>query len=204
MRVEKIVSNLFESNTFLLFEGDDCLIIDAGVDVKTITSFVGDKRVVGALLTHGHYDHVYNIEEYKQAFNCPIYITKNGLKTAMDKKANYGENFSIKNEQYFNVFDNDIKFKCGEFKIQAYLTPGHSPGGVCYLIGEHLFAGDTLFNGGIGRYDLAGSNKEDLIKSLVKLQKIKFDILHSGHGEDSTYLEQQRNINVYMHFLSKS
>lgn len=202
MRVEKIVSNLLESNTFLIFEGDDCLIIDAGVDVKTLMSFIGDRKVVGVFLTHGHYDHVYYVEEYKKVFDCKVYINNLDKDFATNKELNYG--FAVKDKGIFTTFDKDTTFNIKNFEVNAFLTPGHSPGGVCYLIGEHLFAGDTLFNGGIGRYDLAGSNKYDLIKSLVKLQKIKFDILHSGHGEDSTYLEQQRNISAYLHFLSKN
>ena len=55
----------------------------------------------------------------------------------------------------------------GGQQIQVIATPGHTPGGVCYLIGENLFSGDTLFHGSIGRTDLPGGSFAQLKHSVV-------------------------------------
>lgn len=203
MVVKKCVSNILDSNTFLLFQKDECLIVDAGVDVETLKREIGDKKVVGVLLTHGHFDHTYFSEKYKEEFGCPIYISKDALGVAMDKQLNYGDVFFVNNKDYFSVFNEDTEFECKSFKIKAFLTPGHSKGSVCYLIGKDLFAGDTVFKTGIGRYDLVDSDRSEILDSLKKIQGIDFKILHSGHGEDSTILQQERNLNAYIKYLSR-
>ncbi|MBR3629792.1 MAG: MBL fold metallo-hydrolase, partial [Oscillospiraceae bacterium] len=76
-------------------------------------------------------------------------------------------------------------------------TPGHTPGGVCYLCEGHLFTGDTLFCGGIGRIDLGG-NRKDMLASLRRLTELPFDAeVYPGHGENSTLSDERRN-NPYM------
>ena len=203
MKVKRIESEFLCSNTFIVTEGEQCLIVDAGVKPEVVKKATKNRNVVGVILTHGHFDHVFYAEEYKKLFDCPIYISKQGKITAMDKDLSYGDDFRIKQEGLFNVFDVDKIFKCGDFQIQVIKTPGHCTGCVCYLIDGHLFAGDTLFKTGIGRCDLLNSNKEDMLESLKKLQGLKFKTLHSGHGEDSSFEEQQRNISVFIKYLER-
>ena len=76
----------------------------------------------------------------------------------------------------------------GEFKIELFSAPGHTPGGTCLIIHNHVFTGDTLFAGSIGRTDLPGGNWETLNNSLIRImQVIPSDfVLHLGHGNDTT------------------
>ncbi len=76
----------------------------------------------------------------------------------------------------------------GGLRIKVLETPGHTEGGVCFLIGNHLFAGDTIFRDSIGRTDLPGGNYELLIQSIKKVIFPLGDdlILHPGHGPDTT------------------
>ena len=76
----------------------------------------------------------------------------------------------------------------GEFKIELFSAPGHTPGGTCLIIHNHVFTGDTLFVGSIGRTDLPGGNWETLNNSLIRImQVIPSDfVLHLGHGNDTT------------------
>ena len=203
MKIKRIESEFLDSNVFVLTEGQECLIVDAGVKTSKVKQVVKDKKVIGVLLTHGHYDHVYYAEEYKEKFDCPIYISKQGKFTAINKDLTYGDNFAIKKTSIFNVFNVEKTFKCGNFKIKIYKTPGHCPGSVCYQIGNDFFAGDTLFKTGIGRCDLLNSDENSMLESLKKLKNVKFDVCHSGHGEDSTWEEQQRNIIVHIKFLQR-
>ncbi len=84
----------------------------------------------------------------------------------------------------------------GEFKIELFSAPGHTPGGTCLIIHNHVFTGDTLFAGSIGRTDLPGGNWETLNNSLIRImQVIPSDfVLHPGHGNDITLrVEMEQN-----------
>jgi glyoxylase-like metal-dependent hydrolase (beta-lactamase superfamily II) len=80
-----------------------------------------------------------------------------------------------------------------------FFTPGHTPGGTTYIIEDHVFVGDTLFKGSIGRTDLPGGNWEILNKSLLKMMEtISPDFtLHSGHGPDTT-MKMERIENPFL------
>ena len=80
-------------------------------------------------------------------------------------------------------------------------TPGHSKGSVCYLCGEHLFAGDTLFYEEIGRVDLFGGSMDEMNASLRRLKALEGDYtVHCGHGPDTT-LSHERGYNPYMRLV---
>ena len=87
------------------------------------------------------------------------------------------------------VGDNDT-IDAGGFRFKVITTPGHSPGGVCYLeeTEKIMFTGDTLFAGTIGRTDLLFGEYDDLIRSVMeKLIWLDPDIvIYPGHGPSST------------------
>ena len=81
--------------------------------------------------------------------------------------------------------------------IRVIHTPGHTPGGVCLLVGDTIFSGDTLFAGGCGRSDLGG-DWATLAGSLKRLAAIEADFaVYPGHGE-STTLAHEKHYNPYM------
>lgn len=203
MIIQQIISDNLESNVFVVSEKGEAIIIDAGARLKEVEKAVGENIVVGILLTHGHYDHCYHVLKYASTFNCPVYIQEHGIKTANNPKLNYSESVSIKADSHFVKIRGDKEIKLGHFVIHAYMTPGHSPCGVSYLIGSDLFVGDTVFYKGIGRIDLAESDSIKMLESLKKIIDLKFNVLHSGHGADSTWEEQQRNLGAYIRFLSR-
>jgi len=88
------------------------------------------------------------------------------------------------------------KIIMGGVNINVIETPGHTQGGVCFLVEGHLFSGDTLFSGSIGRTDLPGGDYSVLISSIKqKLISLPDDtIVHSGHGPDTMIgIERQQN-----------
>ena len=77
-------------------------------------------------------------------------------------------------------------------------TPGHTPGSVCLLWEQELFAGDTLFAGSCGRVDLPGGDPAQMLQSLNRLASLNADYrVHPGHGP-STTLSQEKRHNPYM------
>ena len=113
---------------------------------------IDPKEIDLIILTHNHWDHIQNIELFK---NAKIYSSEN-----------LDENTEIK--------------EIPELKILS--TPGHAEEAKCYLYKGILFSGDTIFDKGyIGRVDLPGSSMEKMKESLEKLQKIEYEILAPGH-----------------------
>ena len=85
------------------------------------------------------------------------------------------------------VSDNDV-LKLGELEIQVIHTPGHTQGGVCYLIENNLFSGDTIFRESIGRCDLPGGNFDQILESIEnRIFSLPDDIvIYPGHGYKTT------------------
>ena len=80
------------------------------------------------------------------------------------------------------------------FPINVLFTPGHTPGSVCFHIDEHLFTGDTLLKGKIGRVDLPGGHKKNLLKSLRIISKLpQQTVIYPGHGDSSTIGDELSN-----------
>ncbi len=203
MELRKLTSFFLDSNTFVLSNGGECLIIDAGAELDEIKEVVGKRKVVGLLLTHGHYDHAYYALDVANFFDCTIYAHKNAEVTLSDPKKNYGETFAITDFSRFKFFSNEEKLKIGSFDVSAISLPGHSKCSCGYIVGDIFFAGDTLFSQGVGRTDLFGGSKGELLNSLKKIQTLEFTIVASGHGANSTKQLEQRNLQIFIRFLSR-
>ncbi len=202
MFVERIVSNLLESNTFVVSNGEDAIVIDAGCSIEQVKNVVQGKHVLGVLLTHAHYDHALYAEIYAQEFGCKIYTSSASQEYLKDSDKNYGQ-LKIDDFKDFYFFSKDQDFNFGSINVKAFLTPGHSKCGVCYLIKDVLFAGDLVFKKGIGRTDLYGGSKLQMLESLKRVSAINFNFLQSGHGDESTREEQSRNLKTFIKFLSR-
>ncbi len=204
MEINRLKAEYMDANVFVIIENDNALIIDSGAKLEDVKKVVGSRKVLATLITHGHFDHCYYALDYAKEFNCKVFMNENGKEIASNAKSNYAENgFTIKDFSNVELLSGDGELNILPFKVKYYSTAGHSPCSTCYKIGEDLFSGDTLFSNGIGRTDLIGSNKEDMIKSLDKLSKISFQTAHSGHGDDSDYSRQKRNITLFKRFLTR-
>ncbi len=203
MEILKLLTDKYDSNTFILTEGDFCLIIDSGAKPEIVKNLVGEKKIVGVLLTHGHFDHAYYSKQYYELFGCPVFCHENAKLTMSSPERSYGDDFSLTDLAGFEFLKGDGTLNLVPFEINYYSTPGHSKCSMCFLIGGDLFAGDPLFENGIGRTDLIGSSKEEMIASLEKLNNLEFKQAYSGHGENSDFARQKRNITIFKRFLMR-
>ncbi len=101
--------------------------------------------------------------------------------------------------------DSGDRIAAGEISIQVLHTPGHTPGSQCFLVGNRLVAGDTLFVGSCGRVDLPGSDPAQMYDSLVnKLKRLPEEtVLYPGHdyGEQPTStIGREKQRNIYLRF----
>lgn len=204
MKVTTIVSDILNSNVYIVEKGNECLIIDSGAYLEDVKKVVGDKKVVAVLLTHGHFDHSRFCNEYANYYNCKIFASEQIKLTLSDYEANYSEErVAITDFSRFNFIGQDQTITLGEFEIDCFYCPGHSICSECYKINDILFAGDVLFEKSIGRTDLKYSDKKMMYNSLCKLENVKFEKVYSGHDRPSDYNSQMTNIKVFKRFLTR-
>lgn len=171
-----------DNNIWLIGDDASCYIIDAAHEADPIIEAVGDRKVLGVLLTHGHNDHVTVAPELAERFDAPIFLHPGDdmLWQMTHPEVGYEE---IADQEQFPLPD-------GTFLI-ALNTPGHSPGSTVFYAPEHgvLFGGDTLFNGGPGATgNRSFASFDTIIESLrTKVLELPDDtIVHTGHGDDTT------------------
>ena len=191
------------TNCYLVPSGENrCIIIDIGDGVARLRDTLDSKglKPEAILLTHGHYDHVAGVEEIRSTYGIPVYIHAADEKCLRSGQANLAYQLTDKAfipvAEYQTLSDDDT-LNIGELEITVIHTPGHTPGGVCYQIGDALFTGDTLFAGSIGRIDLGG-NAQDMRASLERLASLCGDYeVYPGHMGSST-LDWERQNNPCM------
>lgn len=192
MNIFKLEPNLGgdECNTYIVENGDSTVIIDCGAKLEDVKKYI-TKKVACILLSHGHFDHIYELENYINEFNCPVYGGEGVVEKLADSKCNLSASFSEK----LVVFGEDVvKFvkeireqllNIGGFDIECITLKGHSECGMGYVIEGNLFCGDTLFCNCVGRYDLYDSSFSALRNSLKKINKLEGIVAcFPGHGED--------------------
>lgn len=192
MRFETIVVGYLETNCYILAdEAGDAAVIDPGADAGKILALIDrmGARPKCILLTHTHSDHVGALEGVRAAWNVPVLLAAEEadfLRVPAAKRIPYKQGSLV--DPVFNTFaDSDI-IEAGSLVIKALVTPGHSPGSSCFLLGDALFSGDTLFQDGIGRTDFEGGSYDAIMSSLKEKILILPDDtkVYPGHGDKTT------------------
>ena len=184
------------------------VFIDPGDEVEQLLAFIAAEQldVTHILLTHAHVDHVSGVAEAKRALGVPIHLHKDDLflyKNAVPHGMMFG--LTVEEPPPVDVFyEGPIAF--GDYSVRVVHTPGHCPGGVCLAISKtgdgsppHLFVGDTLFAGSIGRTDLPGGDYATLLKAITERLFAFPDesIVYSGHGPETT-VGRERQTNPFV------
>ncbi|PSL97597.1 MBL fold metallo-hydrolase [Clostridium botulinum] len=188
MDIKTIPVGIYNANCYLLIDQDKCAIIDPGGDSEDIIKIIEDNNLIPKfiLLTHGHIDHVGGVEAIKDEYNIPFYINRKDEDLIKEAEYIFGNFGKYKNADEYLVEGKE--FQLGNLKIKAIETPGHSPGGMSFLVNNVIFTGDTLFRESIGRSDFIGGSHNTLINSIQsKITVLDPDIyVLPGHGPQST------------------
>ena len=186
------------------------VFIDPGDEVEELLSFVSAEqlRVTHILLTHAHVDHVSGVAEAKRALDVPIYLHNDDMflyQNAVRSGMMFG--LTVEEPPPVDVFyEGEGPIAFGDYQVRVVHTPGHCPGGVCLAVSKngdpsppHLFVGDTLFAGSIGRTDLPGGDYETLLKAITEVLFAFPDesIVYSGHGPETT-IGRERQTNPFV------
>lgn len=205
MQLIQLRTGLIKANTYIIHNGKDAAIIDPGGNEKRILTTLQEHNLnlVQILLTHGHFDHIGAVAALKAATGAKIYIHTADAAMLNNDELNLSVTFRTSvRPSYADVLliDKDtIETPAGT--VLVLHTPGHTKGGVCYLIEDTIFTGDTLFTGSIGRTDFPGGSYEELITS-IKNQLFVLDkdyTLYPGHEESTTLLTEKRT-NPFLEF----
>lgn len=202
----RLVGDIYDSNVFVENIDKNIFIIDAGANFDKINDVTENVRAI--FLTHGHFDHAYFVEDYAKKLNVKIYASEKIREYLEEPKKNYSTDFNcdllkITDFSNFVFLQGDGEVKIDAVVIKYFQMGGHSKSDMCFLIGENLFVGDLIIGRGIGRMDLYGGSKQEMIKSLKKLATLNYKTMHCGHGEDLSKEMADKVISTYLRFLSR-
>ena len=176
VRIHKTVASPYDNNAYIIVckLTNKALIVDTPRDAAAVLGEAQDTDVVSVVITHGHRDHIEGYSEFKAELRAPF-----GLHSSDADRL-------LPHVPDFNLDDADT-IQVGELSVMLMHTPGHTPGGVCLLLGKHLFSGDTLFPGGPGKTPTPEALKQVLTSITGTLFGLPDDTrVYPGHGADTT------------------
>lgn len=176
----------------------EAVIIDPGDEAQRIIKTIRKHSLVPRYIlnTHGHFDHIGAIDAVSEEYPVPLAIHEADafMYTSEEMARMIGRRPPLVKRKPDLFLKEGDHISIGTLTLEVLHTPGHSPGGVCFVSRPyHVFSGDTLFYRGIGRTDLVGGSFEQLAEAIrTKLYTLEDDlIVYPGHGRDSTIIEEK-------------
>ena len=177
MKIESVKVGYLETNCYVLSMNETVLVIDPGDEIEKIIGLIGERKVLGVIITHHHFDHVGALDDLVKRLGVKIYDIHNMC---------------------------EGKIKIGEFEFECIHTLGHKEDEISlYFAKENaLFCGDFIFEGTIGRWDLPGGSFADMVESIKNILIYPDDMkIYPGHGESTFLGVERKNLESYIkHF----
>ena len=172
MKIDIVKVGELVCNCYLLEVNNKILVIDPGDEYNKIINKIGNREVVGIIITHYHFDHIGVLEQLKNKYDVKVY-----------------DRYSM--EDGINKID--------EFTFEVIYTPGHKEDLITIYFKEDkcMFCGDFIFKDSVGRCDLDGGNISEMIDSINKIKFYNRNVvIYPGHG-DKTLLGYEIDNNIY-------
>ena len=206
MNIITVPNGTMQANCYIVETDHAAVVIDPGYLEKQLTAYVAENpnKIKFILLTHRHFDHLNAANALRKMTGAKIVIhelDEGGLYSDLLSLASMAGGFygHADPDAHADVYvDEGDTVTAGEMVFKVLYTPGHSEGGVCYLCGNTLFSGDTLFKGSIGRTDFPSSNNMEMRESLDRLYALPDDtVVYPGHGPMTT-IGHEKQTNMFL------
>jgi hydroxyacylglutathione hydrolase len=186
LRIEQLKLSRWEVNSFIVVcqKTGKSALIDVPPGALTLIKSLEGTALQYILLTHSHIDHIAGLPAFKNRVKAPVAVHAadvGWLESPPDMLLNDGDIISV-----------------GEIKIEVIFTPGHTPGSVCFRIGEYLISGDTLFPGGPGRTETP-ADFQQILKAITEKIFVLPDGtgVYPGHGDSTTIKKEKGEFAVF-------
>jgi glyoxylase-like metal-dependent hydrolase (beta-lactamase superfamily II) len=187
--IHKVVVGPMDNNVYVLRckQTGDAVLLDAANEHDRLLELSKALNVQEVLETHGHWDHIQAVPEMRDAgYSVHVTAADSGMLPSYDQ-----------------LLDDDSVIEVGRLRLKTMLTPGHTPGSMCFLVegSPILFSGDTLFPGGPGNTTFPGGDFPTIIRSLEDriFSKLPADtIVLPGHGDQTTIGEESPHLQEWI------
>ncbi|MAP98720.1 MAG: hypothetical protein CL428_10675 [Acidimicrobiaceae bacterium] len=188
LEIHKVVVGPMDNNVFVLRcrQSGEGLLIDAANEHELLLDLCKNLNVQQVIETHGHWDHIQAVPQVRDA-GYSVHITQADAHML---------------DSYDEILEDDCVISVGRIKLETILTPGHTPGSMCFKVSDKpiLFSGDTLFPGGPGATQFEGGNFEKIIESIDRRLFIldKETVVLPGHGENTTIGDERPHLDEWV------
>ena len=209
MQIVRLPVGILQANCYLAAEDgqeekeSEAVVIDPGAEADTILEAIRSRgfRVKHILLTHVHFDHMQAAGEVAAATGADILVPEGDWPALTDPRLSLCTMMPGSGPQILTATgklrDGDV-VEADSLRLTVLHTPGHTPGSSCFLCGNTLFSGDTLFSGSVGRTDFPGGSFAVLKQSLSRLMTLPGDCTVLPGHDEATTLEKERMCNPYI------
>jgi glyoxylase-like metal-dependent hydrolase (beta-lactamase superfamily II) len=200
---ERYILGPMEVNTYLVYDenSNQALLVDPAEESQQILQRIAelDLKELTILLTHGHADHIYGVEFFRQQLKAPVAISEEDSTMLTDASMNLscylGDSIELSPAE--RLLKDGEKIELGGQIGELRHVPGHTPGSMILVFDHFVLSGDTLFAGSIGRSDFPGGDGKVLVDAIKrKIFSLSDRIVLPGHGPETT-IKEEKNSNPF-------
>lgn len=189
--IEQMTVGAWKAECYALTNEAGTIVLDPGAEPQRILRWLGDKKVVGIVLTHCHSDHIGAVNELVEAYGCWVACGASDVDGVADihRSGFDEEGIDYTVDHVDRALEEGDVVTWGGDSLTVLHTPGHTPGSICLLCEDQevLFSGDMLFQGAIGSTAFVLGNDADMVRSCARLTKLDPELrVYPGHGGPTT------------------